>query len=634
MFRDVSVIIPTCGRIEPLRNCLRSLLAQDYPKHNLEIIVIDDRAAGATAQLVQEFQREHPRLKYFSQQRRGPAAARNRGISAAAGEIIAFVDDDCTADASWVRLMAEQHQNKPDCAAVGGETKVNSNSITALVGQFLANCSIELSRNGHKDIIFFPTCNVSFKKHVLNKNAFREDFRFPGGEDLEFFWRLYKQGYTFSRCRDSCVIHHRSGSLRSFLSQAYIYGRGNFLVQHLHRDHPLLKELKTRGGPFFVATLLNIIKIPRFSLCLGRKLLGEYNSANIYQQMRVYLFFALHKAIYIAGNIAEYISIKRKKTNKSPALPQQLILDITHACNLSCRICDIWQSARHEPDIALDTVKKTLSAAKRLGIREVALSGGEPLLREDILGIFQHAQNIGMKDLGILTNGVLVGPKLEVIRPYLLDNTISLVFSFDSLKPEVHNYNRRSDTCWQAAVAGLEQLAHLKTRNPQVNFNMITIVLDANLEELLDIALVAKKLGVNSIQFQPLLANNLDMAERKHCSGWITKSRLPVLDTALARLMEFKDNNPAFIKNSKTNLALIKRYYRNALGAADVRCRSAAETVLVSNQGQCTTCFIAYGDVKAKALEEILQSPARQKAHRRATRCRRPCLLPCFCDDG
>lgn len=85
----VSVIIPAYNAAETLRDAIDSVLAQTYPAY--EIIVVDDGSRDATAELAQAY-REPVRL--IRQTNAGPAAARNAGIAAASGELIAFLDAD------------------------------------------------------------------------------------------------------------------------------------------------------------------------------------------------------------------------------------------------------------------------------------------------------------------------------------------------------------------------------------------------------------------------------------------------------------------------------------------------------------------------------------------------------------
>ncbi|MBP7088424.1 MAG: radical SAM protein [Candidatus Omnitrophica bacterium] len=313
-------------------------------------------------------------------------------------------------------------------------------------------------------------------------------------------------------------------------------------------------------------------------------------------------------------------------------VPKLLILDITHKCNLSCRICDIWQTAKKEEDIDISYIKKVLAEAKSLGIKEVALSGGESLLRKDIFEIFSSAQEIGIKHLGVLSNGILVLEYLDRLKPYLLDNTLSLVISLDSLNPDIHNHIRNSDSAWERTVKALNLLSSLKDKHPQLNFNVITIILKQNLEQLVELTKFIKSLRVNSLQFQALLPNNLCMKERKDSPFWVSSEYLGLLDETIDKLVAIKEKDPEFIKNSVKNLLLIKKYYRADLSSLDVECSSADKTILMSNEGRCTTCFSNFGDLKKENLSDILKSKERIEAQNKVKKCSWPCLLPCFCD--
>ncbi len=628
MCPEVSIVIPTCGREALLSRCLAALLAQDYSREKIEIVVVNDsgKALGDSVW-------SSPSVVVVSTpESRGPAAARNLGIRSSRGRIVCFIDDDCVASPDWVGAMVRAHDECPEAAVVGGWTETATDKITVLLGQFLANGSIATDIGGCREIIFFPTCNVSFKRPVLEEERFNEAFPLPGGEDLELCWRLYKKGFRFVWNRAIRVTHFRDGRLRGCLDQAYKYGRGNFLVQAIHRDHPLLRELATGKSRFWLATLVNILKIPRFSYILGAALIREHKIVLPLKKAAVYACFALHKIFYIAGNIVEFMSSERRWSQPVNRIPELLILDITHTCNLTCRICDIWKTASTEPAMALEDVKALLTQAQELGIKVIALSGGEVLLRKDIFDIFNHARALGMKNLGILTNGILLQGYFDRLRPYFLEGIISPVISLDSLQEKTHNYFRNSDIAWQETVKSLQALAVLKKDHPQVNFNLITIILNDNLEELTALVEFARSINANSLQFQVLLPNNLMMAERKDSLFGVKASRIGLLDDVINRLIRLKEEHPPLIRNSVQNLVLIKKYCRGALNGSDVQCCSGRKTILVSNQGMCTTCFSAYGNIREQTLKEIMTGSKIVKAQKAVQRCQRPCLLPCFCD--
>lgn len=312
--------------------------------------------------------------------------------------------------------------------------------------------------------------------------------------------------------------------------------------------------------------------------------------------------------------------------------PKLLIIDITHRCNLSCKICDIWKTGDSELPMDMAYIKKVLSQAKNLAIEEIALSGGEPLSRKDIFEILSYARETAIKNLGLLTNGMLVGEYWEQVTSYLIDNTISLVISLDSLKPDIHNYIRNYDASWQKTMKALCAVSLLKKVNPTINFNVISIIVNQNLEELLSIAAYVKSLEANSIQFQPLLSNNLNMSERRKNAFWVTEDSFSLLDESIDKLIEYKKKNQLFVRNSVNNLSLIKKYYRGSINSSDVNCSSGDKTILISNQGMATTCFGPYGNMTEEDFEDMLAGRSIINARQKVKRCAWPCLLPCFCD--
>ena len=124
----MSVVVPTYNRTELLRNCLMSLLVQDYPSDRYEIIVVDDGSEGETARLVDSLgeQAGRRRVRCCRERRGGINRARNKGIIEALGEVVGIVDDDEIAPAGLVseavRLLAES----PHAAAVGGWYRVRN----------------------------------------------------------------------------------------------------------------------------------------------------------------------------------------------------------------------------------------------------------------------------------------------------------------------------------------------------------------------------------------------------------------------------------------------------------------------------------------------------------------------------
>jgi glycosyltransferase involved in cell wall biosynthesis len=206
---DFSVVIPTYNRCESLRRCLDSLFAQDYPKGKFEILVVDDGSTDGTKEMLGGLTKTRHCLKWFSQPHKGPAAARNLGLKKAAADIVGFTDDDCLPESDWVRKMV-QAQGDNSVLAVGGRTKVAPHNIRARVSQSLSDGAIQAKINGKKEVIFFPTCNVSLKKSLLNGDVFNEFFPLPAGEDLDInqaaAWFTRRMLLFFTTAIRTCVL--------------------------------------------------------------------------------------------------------------------------------------------------------------------------------------------------------------------------------------------------------------------------------------------------------------------------------------------------------------------------------------------------------------------------------------------
>lgn len=636
---NISIIIPTYNRKDKLRDCLKSLSAQEYTEELNELIIVDDGSTDGTGEMVQELLASNPRIRYLYQSNKGPAAARNLGISQSRADIVAFSDNDCVLSPSWTRDMLAAHKAYPEAAAIGGVTKVDTANIKSAVSQSLSDGAIETDISGTREVIFFPTCNVSFKRKYIANEAFNELFPYPAGEDLEFLWRIFKKGRRFIYKQDIEVFHNCHPDLMSFLKQAYLYGRGNYLVQYIHKDHPLLKEIKIKSNfSFIFAAIINFLKITRFAYLMAKRLIQSYQNFNWLERCQIYVYFALHKIMYLVGNIAEYRRVSNisgfshQEVEDNNRIPELIILDVTHRCNLRCNICEI---AKDEPgiELATDEIKNLIEQSVCWGVKDLALSGGEALLRDDIFEILEFVRE-RKYNFGILTNGILLDEDFtQKLLPHLASKTVSLVISLDAMSADIHDDIRGSKGCFQKTAEALKRLSNLKNIYPEINFNTISVILNENLEELLPLANFLKALNVNSIQFQPLLANNLIMKERSSkAKYWIPAERLEVLDVAIDGLIDFKRQNPSLVRNSENNLYLTKKYFRGSLANDDVRCSYGNRTMLIANNGTAATCFDCYGDARKQSLRAIHASMEADKARKRALNCRNPCLLPCFCD--
>ena len=218
----VSVIIPVLNGERTIRDCLVSLLRMDYPPERREILVVDNGSTDRTAEIIKSLP-----VSYLHEDRKGASYARNRGIEASKGEILAFTDADCVVTSGWLRELVERFENE-EVGAVEGETVAYPTDTP--LEQFQGRTS-SYARQIRLESPLAPyviLTNVAFRREVFQRIGLF-DPRFPaaGGEDIDFSWRFFQEIDLALRFSPKAVVFHRHRStVWGFFSQQMRNGRG------------------------------------------------------------------------------------------------------------------------------------------------------------------------------------------------------------------------------------------------------------------------------------------------------------------------------------------------------------------------------------------------------------------------
>ena len=224
----VSVVVCTYNGGATLDQCLRSLLGLDYPDY--EVIVVDDGSTDDTRAILERF----PEVKAIHQPNRGLSVARNVGLRAATGEIVAYTDSDCFADPDWLTHLVHQLV-RSGAAAVGGPNLTPDDGwLTACVAASPGQPTHVLESDQVAEHI--PGCNMAFRREVLEAiNGFDPQYR-KAGDDVDVCWRLQQAGYWITFTPAAFVWHHRRQGPRAYLRQQAGYGEAEALLQFKHPD--------------------------------------------------------------------------------------------------------------------------------------------------------------------------------------------------------------------------------------------------------------------------------------------------------------------------------------------------------------------------------------------------------------
>ena len=327
-----------------------------------------------------------------------------------------------------------------------------------------------------------------------------------------------------------------------------------------------------------------------------------------------------------------------------PLVPPDIVqVNFTFDCNLRCKMCSMYeqkkllQSQGKQVEIDSDTFRKIIRETKELRTETILFIGGEPLLREDLFDLVDYAKKVGLNTV-IVTNGVLLGERN--IHKCFDTGLDWLSISIDAATEKTFS-GIRGENVLGKIIENINVLNELKDKNQKESPKMVSVctIMDDNLEELLDTARLCKKLKIERILFQPVVANNVDQTEREEGSpGFIYPKRYHALDKAIDELIEYKKSsleNFKFIGNSIRYLQLIKRYFRGRVRPNDMPCYAGYNRVQIVQEGKLYFCVnqkeydANFGNISRDSLKDLWYSKKARFYRKLIRHCKVPCLQWC-----
>ena len=219
----ISVMVCTHNGAQTLPDCLEGLAALEYP--DFEVIVVSDGSTDATAEIVQRHG-----FKLIRGDWMGLAAARNVGLAASTGEIVAYIDDDARPDPHWLTYLADSFR-RSSWAGVGGPNLPphGGGSFTEAVANAPGGPIHVLVSDQEAEHI--PGCNMAFRRSALEAiGGFDPTFR-AAGDDVDLCWRLQDRGWSIGYNPAAVVWHRRRDSLAGYWRQQRGYGEAEALME-------------------------------------------------------------------------------------------------------------------------------------------------------------------------------------------------------------------------------------------------------------------------------------------------------------------------------------------------------------------------------------------------------------------
>jgi GT2 family glycosyltransferase len=230
----ISVVVCSHNGGATIGSCLDALSRIEYPDY--EVIVVDDGSDDGTSSIAAESD-----VLLIRTANCGLSSARNTGLEASTGEIVAFTDDDACPDRDWLRYLAHAFETSEHVGIGGPNLSPPDGSLVERAVACAPGGPIHvlLSDDVAEHI---PGCNMAFRREALQAiGGFDPQFRIAG-DDVDVCWRLQGRGWTIGFSAAGVVLHRRRRSVRAYLKQQVEYGKAEALLE---RKWP---ERYNRGG--------------------------------------------------------------------------------------------------------------------------------------------------------------------------------------------------------------------------------------------------------------------------------------------------------------------------------------------------------------------------------------------------
>ncbi|MGB9798894.1 MAG: glycosyltransferase family 2 protein [Thermanaerothrix sp.] len=270
----VSVVMPVRNERDYIQQSLEAVLAQDYPRECMEILIVDGMSEDGTREYVCEQQKHVPNLYLLDNPGKIVPVGLNIAIAKAKGEIVVRVDGHCIIAPDYIRRCVDYLEREPIVGVGGpmetvGETPTARTIALAMSSLFgVGNSAFRVHVNSHRyvDTIPFPAYRMSTLREA---GPFDEDL--IRNQDDEYNYRLRSMGGKLLLAPDVRSKYYSRSSLKALWRQYFQYG---FFKVRVLQKHPAQFSLRQLIPPAFVGTLLVALVLSVFIVPMRYFLLG------------------------------------------------------------------------------------------------------------------------------------------------------------------------------------------------------------------------------------------------------------------------------------------------------------------------------------------------------------------------
>jgi len=275
-------------------------------------------------------------------------------------------------------------------------------------------------------------------------------------------------------------------------------------------------------------------------------------------------------------------------------------------------MCDIWKT-RDQNEIGVREIEPQLESIRRLGVRWIVFSGGEPLMNAELPEMCSLLRAEGIR-LTLLSNGLL----LKKCADDVTANFDDVIVSLDGPR-EIHDGIRRVPGAFDLLREGVLTLRNIR---PNIKITARSTLQKANHCHLMETVHAAKQLQLDGISF---LAVDVTSTAFNRALVWplnrqieigLSLDELGVLENEIERLIAAsgRDFEPGFVAESPQKLRRIGRHFRAQLGmtaAESPVCNAPWVSAVIEADGSVRPCFFhpSIGNLSGTTLEAVINGP-------------------------
>jgi len=300
----------------------------------------------------------------------------------------------------------------------------------------------------------------------------------------------------------------------------------------------------------------------------------------------------------------------------TPNRPYHVQWLITRKCNYRCRGCNVWRE-QDPRELSTEQIKRGLDTLREMGVVEIVLSGGNPLLRDDIGEIIDYCSRFFITT--VYDNGSMAIKKIDGLR-----EADFVAISIDSLDPKKNDYIRGVKGAWQNTMQSVKRL-----HEEGISVSVSPTISQFNLHEVLDFTNYFLSIDV-PVWYCMYSYDDCDQSQlfkigRKSDEFAITDRQATV--DLCDSLLEMKKKNSNILMTTQI-LEAVKNLYLT--GKRTWRCRALQNFFVIDHLGRVAGCHVHDPVATISSLPSVWNSKkfdALRKTYRQCSQCTYMCYI-------